>query len=179
MYYTDYEIVREYNSAKYRNKKIGVLAQLNCVKRKDIIEVLERNGITVPQKYKDSKEEEYDYTIIARGEQENKAPKNKTKKAAKPDKQPKEKPIEKPQSAENRSEETEKPESITTDKASERHEEIQPVKEDPKDENLINEATYHLVQMGLARIDNRITKIERKQKKLKRLYKKLADLILG
>lgn len=174
MQYTEFEIVKEYNNAKYRNKKIGVLAQLNCVSRKEIIEILERNGVKIPQKYKDSNMEEYRYKVFMGID-----PDEKPKKA---DKQPLKKPVKDEVMAEIRSEETEKPENITKEVDSEPEKVTEVVKAEKKprkEEDMIGEATYHLVQISLARIESRLTKIERKQKKLKRLYKQLANLILG
>ena len=156
MQYTEYEIVREYNSAKYRNKNIGVLAQLNCVSRKEIIEILERNGVTIPQKYKDSKVEEYNMFDENEG---------------KHDKKPLEKPVETPQSPKNRNKEPKKSENITSKSDS--------IHEETKSDDMSGEVTYHLVQRSRARIESHLNRIERKQKKLKRLYKQLANLILG
>lgn len=176
MQYTESEIVKEYNQAKYKNKKIGILSQLNTCSRAEIIQILERNGIEVPDKYKVSAEEEYDYSIIGRKDRDD-------------DKQPTQKPVKSEKSPKNRSESSKKAENITKEvhsasekKAQEEYREpmsanLKIKQEDNRDE--ISKATYHLVQISLARIDHRITKIERKQKKLKRLYKQLANLILG
>lgn len=180
MQYTESEIVREYNHAKYKNHKIGILAQLNCVKRWEIIEILERNGVEVPKNYKDSTEEEYkplpEYNKPGR-------PKGSVNKTPKRDKQPLEKPVEVEEIPQNRLIESEKSDSITKQSETIKKVNNQSDKrytETPKRENdMISEATYHLVQMSLARIERRITRIERKQKKLKRLYKQLARFILG
>ena len=176
MQYTESEIVKEYNQAKYKNKKIGILSQLNTCSRAEIIQILERNGIKVPDKYKASDEEEYDYSIIGRKDRD-------------ADKQPTQKPVKSEKSPKNRSENSKKAENITKEVHSASEKKAQEEYKEPMSDNLkikqednrdgISEATYHLVQISLARIDHRITKIERKQKKLKRLYKQLANLILG
>lgn len=176
MQYTESEIVKEYNQAKYKNKKIGILSQLNTCSRAEIIQILERNGIEVPDKYKASDEEEYDYSIIGRKDRDS-------------DKQPTQKPVKSEKSPKNRSKSSKKAENITKEVHSASEKKAQEEYREPMSANLkfkqednrdkISEATYHLVQIGLARIDHRITKIERKQKKLKRLYKQLAKLILG
>jgi len=163
MQYTEYEIVREYLNAKYRNKKIGFLAQLNCVSRKEIIEILERNGVEIPEKYKKSKVEEYYRNA---------------------DKQPLREDIETEKTPKKRSQKIEKPENITKEVDSEQEKvtetvNIEKTEKPHKEEDMIGEATYHLVQISLARIESRLNRMERKQKKLKRLYKQLANLILG
>lgn len=178
MQYTESEIVKEYNQAKYKNKKIGILSQLNTCSRAEIIRILEKNGIKVPDKYKASDEEEYDYSIIGRKDRDEN-----------PDKQPTQKPVKNEKSPKNRSESSKKAENITKEVHSASEKKAQEEYREPMSANLkikqednrngISEATYHLVQISLARIDHRITKIERKQKKLKRLYKQLANLILG
>ena len=182
MQYTESEIVKEYNQAKYKNKKIGILSQLNTCSRAEIIQILERNGIEVPDKYKTSAEEEYDYSIIGQKDRDENSDKQPTQK---PVKSPKKnignrcRPISRSIKAENITKEVH---SASEKKAQEEYREpmsanLKIKQEDNRDG--ISEATYHLVQIGLARIDHRITKIERKQKKLKRLYKQLAKLILG
>ena len=177
MQYTESEIVREYKEAKYKYHEIGVLADLNCVSRNDIIEILERNGVEIPQNYKNEHKEESKPTK-KRGR-----PKGSVNKAKKTDKQPLEKPVEVEEIPQNRFKEAEKPLTITkqpemtksvNDELDKRYTDT------PSRENdMITEATYHLVQISLARIERRITRIERKQKKLKRLYKQLAKFILG
>ena len=171
MQYTESEIVREYKEAKYKYHEIGILADLNGVKRKDIIEILERNGVEIPQEYIEN---------VAKKRGRPKGSVNKTKKA---DKQPLEKPVEVEEIPQNRLIEAEKPVTITKQSETIKKVNNQSDKrytETPKRENdMISEATYHLVQMSLARIERRITRIERKQKKLKRLYKQLARFILG
>lgn len=178
MQYTESEIVKKYNEAKYKYRQIGILADLNCVKREDIIEILEHNGVEIPEDYKKRKTEEKENVSKKRGRPKGSV--NKTKKA---DKQPLEKPVEVEEIPQNRLIESEKPDSITKQSETIKSINNQSDKrytETPKRENdMISEATYHLVQMSLARIERRITRIERKQKKLKRLYKQLARFILG
>lgn len=48
------EICREYKSSKYPNKQIEILAQLNCVSKSEIREILIRNGLVKPKKYSNS-----------------------------------------------------------------------------------------------------------------------------
>ena len=164
MQYTESEIVREYNHAKYKNHKIGILAQLNCVKRWEIIEILERNGVEVPKNYKDSTEEEYkplpEYNKPGR-------PKGSVNKTPKRDKQPLRESVEVVETTKEKEEVT----KAVNEEMNKTH--------SSDNNDMISEATYHLVQISLARIDKRLTKIERKQKKLKRLYKQLANFILG
>ena len=47
------DIVKEYREAMYPQEQIGILADLNSVPRKQIVDVLIRNGIDVPQMRKD------------------------------------------------------------------------------------------------------------------------------
>lgn len=43
------DIVKEYREAMYPQEQIGILADLNSVPRKQIVDVLIRNGVDVPQ----------------------------------------------------------------------------------------------------------------------------------
>lgn len=49
MIMTEAEICKEYRESKKQNMQIGILAQLNLCKKADIIDILEKNGITVPK----------------------------------------------------------------------------------------------------------------------------------
>jgi len=175
MYDTNGKIITEYKQAKQKNKQITILAQLNACSREDIIAILEEGGIDVPYRYK--------YKGIP------------NLKPEKTDKEPLRESVETSRTAENRSVKSAKPQNTLKESDSEKGRLTEQVNEDtmikeplsaniilptdPKPVDPISEATYHLVQIGLARIDRRITKIERKQKKLMRLYKQLANLILG
>ena len=50
MFMTEREIVYEYNAAKYPLRQIQVLADLNQAEPEDIVELLERNGVTVAKR---------------------------------------------------------------------------------------------------------------------------------
>jgi len=50
------DIVREYREAKTPMKQISILADLNCCKRKDIVEILLKEGCEVPKFYTKSKD---------------------------------------------------------------------------------------------------------------------------
>lgn len=172
MQYTEGEIVREYNQARYKNKQIGILAQLNTCQRKDIIEILERNGVEIPDKYKASREEEYNYgTMVAK----EKRPYRMKSKVKEPEKAPEEKLEEE------------------VDEYLKAQEEIKtyiiPEKEFPKSENTstlekpkdweTKKPDYYATWLRLELLDRRITKLERKYKRLKKMYKQLAKFILG
>ena len=43
-YMSEGDIVANYKMAKYKYRQIGILADLNLCKRKDIIAILEKNG---------------------------------------------------------------------------------------------------------------------------------------
>lgn len=164
MQYTEGEIVREYNQARYKNKQIGILSQLNTCSRKDIIKILEKNGVVVPDKYKHSHEEEYDYKAMVSKE---KTPyKMQKKKADKPKEEPKE-PEKDPE--EELEEEVEEYLKATL-----------PAPEIPIPEKEIkSDKPYYFIWLALTSLDRRITKLERKYKRLKKLYRQLAKIILG
>lgn len=170
MQYTEGEIVREFNQARYKNKQIGILAQLNTCQRKDIIEILERNGVEIPDKYKASREEEYDYgTMVAK----EKRPYRMKSKAKEPEEESKKDP------------EEELEEEV--DDYLKAQEEIKtytiPEKEFPKTEKYKSvekpKADQYTTWLRLELLDRRITKLERKYKRLKKMYKQLANFILG
>lgn len=171
MQYTEREIVREYNSAKYRNKKIGVLAQLNLVTRKDIIDILERNGVEVPQKYKDSAKEEY-MPETKRGSEKG----TKVKKEDRPVKEVK--ISEDAEKAINLIEETEEKEEKTTEMLCGNDILSTKTVNEVADEDIVTKAIYKLVAAGLDNINHRLCKIEKRQKRLEKCYKLLANIIL-
>lgn len=171
MQYTEGEIVREYNQARYKNKQIGILAQLNTCQRKDIIEILERNGVEIPDKYKASREEEYNYGVMVAKEKKpykmQPTPANRRKKAVKPEEAPKEKDPEEEIDEEIEAYELQKSE---------------PPHEDPEHLNIPKEKSdgqYYTTWLRLELLDRKMTKLERKYKRLKKLYKQLANFILG
>ena len=49
MVMTEAEICKEYRESKKQNMQIGILAELNLCKKTEIIDILEKNGITVPR----------------------------------------------------------------------------------------------------------------------------------
>ena len=49
MIMTEAEICKEYRESKKQNMQIGILAELNLCKKAEIIQILEKNGITVPK----------------------------------------------------------------------------------------------------------------------------------
>lgn len=182
MQYTEGEIVREFNQARYKNKQIGILAQLNTCQRKDIIEILERNGVEIPDKYKASREEEYDYgTMVAK----EKRPYRMKSKAKEPEEETKKDP----------EEELEEEVDDYLKAQEETQTYIIPKKEFPKSESIQNQqsdleneklntvdkpkADYYATWLRLELLDRRITKLERKYKRLKKMYKQLAKFILG
>lgn len=57
MQMTNEEIVREYRQAKSKLKSIAALADLNCCKKWDIVEVLKQAGEVLPGQYKKEKAE--------------------------------------------------------------------------------------------------------------------------
>ena len=161
MQYTEGEIVREFNQARYKNKQIGILAQLNTCHRKDIIEILERNGVVIPDKYKHSHEEEYDYKAMVSKE---KTPYKMQKKADKPKEEPKE------------------PEKDPEEELEEYLKATLPTPESPITEEvkeIKSDKPYYFIWLGLTSLDRRITKLEHKYKRLKKMYKQLAKFILG
>lgn len=174
MQYTEGEIVREFNQARYKNKQIGILAQLNTCQRKDIIEILERNGVEIPDKYKASREEEYNYgTMVAK----EKRPYRMKSKVKEPEEELEE----------------EVDEYLKAQEETKTY--IIPKKEFPKSESIQNQqnnleneklntvdkpkADYYATWLRLELLDRRITKLERKNKRLKKMYKQLAKFILG
>lgn len=171
MQYTEREIVREYNSAKYRNKKIGVLAQLNLVTRKEIIDILERNGVEVPQKYKDSHEEEYKPATKP-------GPKKETKVKEKTVPVKEVKISENVEKATNIIEETEEKEEKTAEVLCGNDISSTKAVNEVADEDIVTKAIYKLVAAGLDNINHRLCKIEKRQKRLEKYYKLLANIIL-
>lgn len=165
MQYTEGKIVREYNQARYKNKQIGILAQLNTCHRKDIIEILERNGVVIPDKYKHSHEEEYDYKAMVSKE---KTPYKMQKKSDKPKEEPKEPEKDPEEELEEEVEEYLKATLPTP--------EIQ-IPEEVKE--IKSDKPYYFIWLALTSLDRRITKLERKYKRLKKLYRQLAKIILG
>lgn len=184
MQYTEGEIVREYQQARYKNKQIGILSQLNTCSRKDIIKILEKNGVEVPSNFKNSHEEEYDYKKMVGVEKT--SPKFK------------EPPTDysfgtlclntkrKPKSSEPKQEEVKTPEE-ELDEEIEIYELNKSEKPqiDPEHEKLNTsehqkpDGLYYTTWLRLELLDRRITKLERKNKRLKKLYKQLANFILG
>lgn len=170
MQYTEGEIVREFNQARYKNKQIGILAQLNTCQRKDIIEILERNGVEIPDKYKASREEEYNYgTMVAK----EKRPYRMKSKAKEPEEEPKKDPEEElEEEVDDYLKAQEKTQTYTI-----------PEKEFPKakDNKSVDKpkADQYATWLRLELLDRRITKLERKYKRLKKLYRQLAKIILG
>lgn len=196
MQYTEGEIVREFNQARYKNKQIGILAQLNTCQRKDIIEILERNGVEIPDKYKASREEEYNYgTMVAK----EKRPYRMKSKVKEPKKEPEKDPEEE---LEEEVDDYLKAQAIAQIKAQEETKTyIIPEKQsmyadgqliysidknqqsdlENKKLNTVDKpkADYYATWLRLELLDRRIQKLERKYKKLKKLYKQLAKFILG
>lgn len=178
MQYTENEIVREYVQAKYRNKKIGVLSQLNCCSRAEIIEILERHDINVPKEYKRSKEEEYSYKALVSGRKDEPKPEPKPEpvKEPKPEskKELKAEPIKEP---------VKKSEPIKEVKKQEK--ELGPIKEPlsanlnlPKDPKEHIDIRYEFIAYMLSKAEKKLKKMSRKQKKLEKLYKDLAHMIM-
>lgn len=168
MQYTEGKIVREYNQARYKNKQIGILAQLNTCHRKDIIEILERNGVVIPDKYKHSHEEEYDYKAMVSKEKTPYKMQQEKKKADKPKEEPKEPEKDPEEELEEEVEEYLKATLPTP--------EIQ-IPEEVKE--IKSDKPYYFIWLALTSLDRRITKLERKYKRLKKEYKQLAKIILG
>ena len=169
MQYTEGEIVREYQQARYKNKQIGILSQLNTCSRKDIIEILERNGVEIPDKYKASREEEYNYSVMV--SKEKKSPKFK------------ETPINtkrKPKSSEPKQEEVKTPELDEEIEVYELNKtekpKTDPERDVPKEKS---DGLYYTTWLRLELLDRKMTKLERKYKRLKKMYKQLAKYILG
>lgn len=52
------DIVREYKAAKTPMKQIGILADQNLCKKKDIVEILMKEGCEVPKFYTKQKEKD-------------------------------------------------------------------------------------------------------------------------
>lgn len=59
------DIVREYREAKTPMKQISILADLNCCKRKDIVEILVKEGCEVPKFYTKSKDKKEEPEVVA------------------------------------------------------------------------------------------------------------------
>ena len=189
MQYTEGEIVREYNQARYKNKQIGILAQLNTCQRKDIIEILERNGVEIPDKYKTSREEEYNYgTMVAK----EKRPYRMKSKVKEPEKAPEEKLDKEVDDYLKAQEETKtyiipekefpKTERIYVDGqliySTDQNQQSNLENEKP---NIVDKpkADYYATWLRLELLDRKMTKLERKYKRLKKMYKQLAKFILG
>jgi len=51
MVMTDSEICSEYRQAKTPQKQIGILADMNCCDKREIVEILRANGETLPGNY--------------------------------------------------------------------------------------------------------------------------------
>lgn len=172
MQYTEGEIVREYQQARYKNKQIGILSQLNTCSRKDIIKILEKNGVEVPSNFKNSHEEEYDYKKMVGVEKTSpkfKEPPINTKR--------------KPKSSEPKQEEVKTPEE-ELDEEIEIYElnKTEKSQTDPEHRDVPKEKSdglYYTTWLRLELLDRKITKLERKYKRLKKMYKQLAKFILG
>lgn len=65
MIMTNADIVREYREAKTPMKQISILADLNCCKRKDIVEILLKEGCEVPKFYTKSKDKKEEPEAVA------------------------------------------------------------------------------------------------------------------
>ena len=48
---TNEEIIRDYREAKAPMKQIGILADMNCCTRKEIVAILADAGLEVPKQY--------------------------------------------------------------------------------------------------------------------------------
>ncbi len=171
MQYTENEIVREYLQAKYRNKKIGVLSQLNCCSRAEIIDILERHDVNVPKEYKRSKEEEYSYKALVSGRKDEPKPKQEPKPKPKPEPKPKQEPIK---------ESVKKSEPVK-----EPVKEPEPIKEplsanlDIPKEHGHTDIRYEFIAYMLSKAEKKLKKMRKKQKKLEKLYKDLAHMIMS
>lgn len=175
MQYTEGEIVREYQQARYKNKQIGILSQLNTCSRKDIIKILEKNGVEVPSNFKNSHEEEYDYKKMVATEKTSpkfKEPPINTKRKPKSS-EPKQEEIKTPE--EELDEEIEVYELNKTEKP-----QIAPEREKLNtSEHQKPDGLYYTTWLRLELLDCKMTKLERKYKRLKKMYKQLAKFILG
>lgn len=194
MQYTEGEIVREYQQARYKNKQIGILAQLNTCQRKDIIEILERNGVEIPDKYKASREEEYNYgTMVAKEKKPYRmqsTPANRQKKTVKPEETSRadELPFpdgEEPEITYVTPEDPLPEEEVTLLVDNQPIYKIQKSElphEYPKHRNVSKDKSdglYYTTWLRMELLDRKMTKLERKYKRLKKLYKQLANFILG